>query len=132
MSLGEHLINPLPFTNASVISGPVPVRLNPSAARSVLLSASNSYEIQGYVSNATYAAGEGVTVFGDGAVVEAIAAASLGVNAEVGVASSNGAVGPISAASGVEKWRVGKSLEAAAAGEKFSLYVRPRAMKDNS
>ena len=124
--IGEHLRNPLPFTNASAISGPVPVRLNPSAARSVLIAATNNVEIQGFVSDATYIAGEAVTVYGEGDVVEAIAGASLGVGVDIAVASTNGAVGPAAGASGVVKHRVGRSLEAAAAGEKFSLYVKPQ------
>lgn len=131
MSIGEHLINALPFTNASAISGPVPVKLD-TTARKVTLAATNNVEIQGFVSNASYAAAEAVTVYGEGAVVEAIAAASLGAGADIAIASTNGAVGPAAAASGVAKFRVGRSLEAAAAGEKFSLYVKPDRLPDNS
>ena len=130
--IGEHLINPLPFTNASAVSGPVPVKLN-AAARSVVVAATHNVEIQGFVSNASYAAGEAVTVYGEGAVVEAVAAASLGAGADVAVASTNGALGPAAAgASGVTVYRVGRSIEAAAAGEKFSLYVKPKQLSGHS
>jgi hypothetical protein len=123
--IGEHLNNPLPFTNASAISGPIPVRLNPSANRSVVAAATNNVEIQGFVSDASYAAGEAVTVYGDGDVVEAIAGASLGAGADIGIASTNGALGPVAGASGTARYRVGRSLESAAAGERFSVLVKP-------
>jgi hypothetical protein len=54
------------------------------------------------------------------------AGGSLGHGADVGVASTNGALGPVSAASGVARYRVGQALTAAAAGETFSLYVNPK------
>jgi hypothetical protein len=71
-------------------------------------------------------AGDGVTVYDFNHVVRAVAIASLGHGADIGVASTNGGLGPVSAASGTVKWRVGKSLNAAAAGETFSLSIRPR------
>jgi hypothetical protein len=71
-------------------------------------------------------AGDAVTVLERGNVVKVTAIASLGAGADIGVASSNGALGLVAAASGVVKWAVGKSMSAAAAGEVFSLYVNPR------
>lgn len=70
--------------------------------------------------------GDAVTVLEPFDVVKVTAAASLGHGADIGIASTNGAVGPIAAASGVVKWRIGRSLSAAAAGEVFSLYINPR------
>jgi hypothetical protein len=58
--------------------------------------------------------------------VKVTAIASLGVGADIGVASTNGGLAPVAAASGVDVWRVGKSVGAAAAGEIFGLYVSPR------
>lgn len=130
--IGEHLVTPLPFTAASAIVGPAPVKLAATGTRRVIPAAANTDEIQGFVSNASYAVGEGITVYGENSVVEAVAAASLGPGADVGIASSNGALGPVAAASGVARFRVGRSFEGAAAGEKFSLYVKPARLSDNS
>lgn len=132
MSLGEHLDYPLPFTAASALKPFDPVRLSASAARSVIPAATNNVEIQGFISNASAIVGEGVTVYGENSVVEGVAAASLGPGADIGIASTNGALGPVAAASGVARFRVGKSFEAAAPGERFSLYVKPRPLSDNS
>jgi hypothetical protein len=72
-------------------------------------------------------AGDAVTVYDDDHIVKAVAVASLGAGAEIGVASTNGGLGPVTAgASGVLKWRIGKSLTAAASGETFSLSIKPR------
>lgn len=54
------------------------------------------------------------------------AGASMGAGADVGVASTNGALGPVAAASGAVVWRAGKSMQAVAAGEYFTLHVNPR------
>jgi hypothetical protein len=70
--------------------------------------------------------GDAVTVYDDDHIVKAVAVASLGAGAEIGVASTNGGLGPVTGASGTVKWRVGKSLTAAAAGETFSLSIKPR------
>lgn len=56
-------------------------------------------------------------------VVAAVAAASIGAGSEVGIASTNGAFGPI-VASGF--YSIGKSITAAVAGDTFGLQVRPR------
>lgn len=70
--------------------------------------------------------GDALTGMVPGDVVKAVAAASLGHGTDVGIASTNGALGPVAAASGVVRWRVGRSVSAAAAGETFSLYISPR------
>jgi hypothetical protein len=67
-----------------------------------------------------------VTVHGQGNTVKVVAGASIGVGAEVNIASSNGAMGPVAAASGSLRYTIGQSETPAAAGEVFSLYVNPR------
>lgn len=74
---------------------------------------------------ASAAIGEGVTSFGQGNYCKAIAAASLGAGANVGVVGATRSLGLVSGASGVANWRVGKSVTAAAAGEVFTFYVNP-------
>ncbi len=67
-----------------------------------------------------------VTVHGIGNIVKAVAAASIGVGADVGVGSTNGVLVGISGASGVTKWALGQSVTPANPGETFSVYVNPR------
>lgn len=93
--------------------------------RQVLPAASKNVEPVG-VTLASAVAGNPVTVFDYGNVVKVTAGASLGAGSEVGVASTNGALGPVAGASGSVVWSVGRSETAAAPGEVFSLYVRPR------
>lgn len=67
--------------------------------------------------------GDGVSVQYEG-VGKAIAAASVGVGALVGVMSASaGGLGPV--ASGTENRSLGISRTAAAAGETFSVLIRP-------
>jgi hypothetical protein len=66
-----------------------------------------------------------VPVVDAGNVIKVTAVASLGCGADVGVASTNGGLGPVAAASGVLTWAVGKAMQNAAAGEAFGLYVKP-------
>lgn len=62
-----------------------------------------------------------------GNTIKVPAIASLGIGADIGVASTNGGLAPVAAASGVDVWRVGKAVSSAEAnGEYFSLYVSPR------
>lgn len=122
----EILRNAIAFTAASNVVPQSPVKIDTAANRQVVLAASVNDSLQGFVGGATAKTGEAVTVYGENAVVSAVAAASLGAGAVVGVASTNGAIGPVSGASGVTKFQAGISLESAAAGEQFSLYVKPR------
>ena len=131
MSLGEHLHNALPFTAASALTPRAPVRLSASVARAVIPAATNNVEIQGFIGAASAGVGVGVTVYGQDSIVEAIAVASIGPGAAVGIGSTNGALGPVAAASGVARYAVGRSIEGAAAGEIFSLYVSPTLLSDN-
>ncbi|MCA1655151.1 MAG: hypothetical protein LC635_01490 [Pseudonocardiaceae bacterium] len=75
---------------------------------------------------ASAAQGEGVTIMGAGNYCKAIAAASLGAGANVGVVGATRSLGLAAAASGVAGWRVGRSVTPAAAGEVFTFYVSPR------
>jgi hypothetical protein len=124
--IGEERKVGLPFTVASAIAPYAVVTVNTAANRSVFPVATNNVRPLGLNGPATGLQGEAITIYDDGAVVEAIAGASLGAGAELVVASTNGTIAPGAGASGVTRWAVGYSIEAAAAGEKFSLYVRPR------
>lgn len=124
--MAEFLRNSLPFTVASDIQANRPVKIDTAADRQVVAAASVNDRVHGFIDSATHLQGEAVTVYGQGAVVSVVAAASLGAGAAVGVASTNGAIGPVSGASGLTKYEAGVSVESAAAGEKFSLYVNPR------
>lgn len=95
--------------------------------RGVLPIATVNAEPLGLVAQSASVAGRSCAVHDQG-IVKCVAGASVGVGADVGFASTNGALGPIAAASGVLKYSVGKSTSAAAAGEIFSVYVRPKVL----
>lgn len=128
MAFELHRHQGLPFIAASAINPGQAVKLNVGdVQRSVVpvgsgISANEPFA----VAIATALQGEGVTLYDDGQIVKVTAGASLGHGVDVGVGSTNGALAPVSVASGSVIWSVGKSLTAAAAGEKFSLYVRKR------
>jgi hypothetical protein len=105
------------------------VALDSSGGGDVVAIATNNVRPLG-VTIATVTASQAAAVYAHDNVVKAIAAASLGVGAEVGVASTNGNFGPITGASGVTKWATGRALTAAAAGERFSLLVQPRQLSN--
>lgn len=130
MSVGEHLHNPLPFTAASDINPGRVVSLDTGIDRGVVPLATNNVEPQGVVGPATALRTEAVTVYGEGDVIEVTACASIGAGADVGVASTNGQLGLVTGASGITRYRVGKSVNSAAAGEKFSLYVKTKQLSN--
>lgn len=70
--------------------------------------------------------GEGVTIGDRGNYCKAIAAASLGAGADVGVVGATRSLGLAAGASGVAKFAVGQSVTPAGAGEAFTFYVNPR------
>lgn len=77
-------------------------------------------------------AGDPVTYWQRGDVGKAIAGASLGAGALVGVGSNNGLLVPYAAAGGpasanlvVLKWQVGVALKNAAAGDVFPVAINP-------
>jgi hypothetical protein len=94
--------------------------------RQVLPAATNGVEPLGVALATAVNPGDGVTVHDAFNVVKAVACASVGAGVDVGVATSSGRLGPVTGASGVTRYRVGKTLTAAADGETFSLYVNPK------
>lgn len=116
-----------PAIAASVTAAYIPVTRNTGdVQRSVLAAATANVEPLG-VTIASAGAGEAITVLDAGSVVKVPAMASLGAGQDIGVASSNGALGIVAAgASGAVVWAVGKSQSGALAAETFSLEIRPR------
>ena len=96
------------------------VALAPALTNGVVAASAAAHEPHG-VTVASAGQGEAVTVFDRGNIVKVTAGASLGHGGNVGLAAATTSLAPV--ASG--QWRVGKALEAAAAGEVFSLYVDP-------
>src|SRR5438552_18375447 len=95
--------------------------------RQVLAVATGNVEPIGVTRNVASAAGAAVTVYDENHIVRAVAGASLGAGANVGVLGATTSLGIVAAgASGVIAWRLGRSLTAAAAGETFSLSIKPR------
>lgn len=116
---------------ASAVNPYTPVQLAGTTVPFVLPVATNNVEPFGFVGEATAGASglnqnEAVAIYESPCIVKAIAGASLGASADVAVASTNGALGPIARNAGSAVWTCGKALTAAAAGERFSLLVRPR------
>ena len=105
-----------------------PVRLAPTGSqdRAVVPVVNTTEPVLGFSGDQVTRPGEALAVYDDGNVVKAVAAASVGIGAEVGIASSNGAMAPVAGASGVARHSSGQSVTAAAAGEVFSIYVRTR------
>lgn len=118
-----------PAIAASNVSARALVALTTSGQRAVVPLATNTTRPLGIVNNSA-SRGDACTVYDTGNYVKVTAAASIGRGAEVGIASSNGAFGPIAGASGVSIFSVGQSTEAAAAGEKFAVYVSPRQLSN--
>lgn len=114
---------------ASAISDRQPVQVDTAADGQVVLAATHNVEPFAFT-DASAVQGGAVTVYGEGCVVRAIAAASLGAGANVGIGSTNGRLAPVSGASGVTRFRAGKSLENAADGDSFALYISPRQLSN--
>lgn len=117
----------LPMVAASAVNADVAVRVAASGNTwSVVACSTSAQEPLGVSMASAPNPGDAVTVQDDGNIPKVTAAASLGAGADVMVGSSNGALAPANAPVGSGVWLLGKSLSPAAAGEKFSLYVRPR------
>lgn len=113
----------LPKVAASTIGAHLAVRTSASTADEVVVVATSNVNTFLGLTTATGASvGNPVPIVYDG-VAKAVAGASVGLGADVGVASTNGALGPI--ASAATQFRVGISQTAAAAGEIFSVLLRP-------
>src|SRR5438128_174388 len=116
-----------PGIAASAINAGAVVRQNTGdVQRSFLPCASSNQEPFGIVQATGASPGGGITVYDQQNTVKVTAIASLGAGQDVGVASTNGGIALVSGASGSVVWGVGKSMTAAAAGEVFSVYIRPR------
>lgn len=116
----------LPVVAATIILPKQPLKF---AGTSVLLAApcaTNSDRPHWFSGAATFLTGEAVAANEAGQIVKAVAAASVGAGAEVGVASSNGALSPAALIAASGHWAVGVSLTPALAGEIFSVDIRPR------
>jgi hypothetical protein len=126
MPVKELHRNGFPGKAASAILPGQAVSLNTGdTEREVLPVATSNVEAFG-IALASAGPQDAVTIFEEHSVVKVTALASLGAGANIGVASANGALGIVSAASGSVVHAIGKSVSAAAAGESFGLYIRPR------
>lgn len=127
-----------PVTAASAIGAYLPVRGLGGASsvdERVIGAASVNEEVVGFTIATVATGGDPAQVAFRGKV-KAIALASLGAWANVGVASTNGKLGPIAVgglstalgsalgAAGL-RFQVGIALEAAAAGDVFTVLLRP-------
>jgi hypothetical protein len=98
--------------------------------RQFLPVATNGVEPAGVALATAVNPGDAVAIHDAYNVVKAVACASIGAGADIGVATSSGRLGLVTGASGVTRYRVGKSLTPAADGETFSLYVNPRQLSN--
>lgn len=113
----------LPRKAASAVREAVAVQSSASTADEVLpLATSNTNAFIGLSIATAASPGDAVSVQYAG-VGRAIAVASTGVGANVGVGSANGGLQPL--ASAATQHRVGISQTPAAAGEFFSVLIRP-------
>lgn len=113
---------------ASNVARRTPVRIVGSNLPLVVPCASLNEEPKGMVRTAG-SVGDQVVIYKDTNVVKAVAGASVGVEAEVAVGSSNGALIPLGAASlfaASGHYAVGVSKTPAAAGETFSVEIKIR------
>jgi hypothetical protein len=108
----------LPRQAASVVGQYKPVTHSASGADDVVPVTAATVEVEGITLATAAAVGDPVSVQTRG-VAKVICAASIGPGAAVGVASTNGAVGPV--ASGSTNQRIGISEAAALPGETFSV-----------
>ena len=104
------------------------VRFAPTGVqdRAVVPVTDSTQPVLGVTGDAPANPGQSCRAHDHGNTVKMVAGASIGHGAEVGVASANGAVGPIAGASGVVRHSIGQSCTVAAPGEVFSVYVNPR------
>lgn len=103
-----------------------------STERGVHPVATSNVEPFGVALHTASSVGDPVTIHARDNVVKVRAAASLGAGALIGVAAGTSSLAPIAGASGSVAFAVGRSENAAAAGEIFSLYVNPRQLSGGS
>lgn len=126
----------IPGVAASNITSGVPVAFASSAAQDravVPVGSLNALPVGVALATAgpTSSLPNAVTVHGIGNIVKALAAASIGVGADVAVGSTNGVLVGAAGASGVVKYALGQSVTPANPGEYFSVYVNPRILSGN-
>lgn len=110
---------------SAAIAANLPVKpLAGTADKVVLCATNNSYPL-GFSIATGASAGNPLAVVTEG-TIKAIACASTGAGGEVGVGSTNGALGPIAAASGFTVFSIGEAQDNAAAGDTFSVQLRIR------
>lgn len=121
----------LPMKAASAIAQWVPVMplAGASSVDHTVIRAGSLNDLPIGMTIATIASvGDPVTVV-VGGIAKGIAGASLGAGAPVGVGSTNGVLIPqtpsVTATAMALRWVVGVSLDAAAAGDVFSIWVKP-------
>lgn len=133
----QNVKNTLPKIAASALAQYVVVQGDTTTDEQVYTAGSNNVDLIGVslASVPTYGYAAAIAVEG---VVKILVAASVGANARVTVASSNGAIGPISASgvlpSGVgpsgneqlPRYSIGVTQSARAAGEYASVFLDPR------
>lgn len=90
-----------------------------------LVALASGAEPFGIAKCASFADGERMTSYEAGNYKKAVAGASLGAWTNLGIASTNGALGPLLPASGAVGWSIGKSVGAAIAGDVFTVLIRP-------
>src|SRR5690242_19645288 len=105
MAFELHRSAPLPGIAASAINVDSAVSLDAGdVQRQFLPVATVNVEPVGIARATAVNPGDGITVYDRDHVVRVPAGASLGHGADIGVASTNGALGPVTGASGVVKW----------------------------
>lgn len=125
--MAEEIIRTaFPGIAASQIGERVAVTQASGLGRGVVPVATNGVRPFGLSAAAASVPGAPVTVRDRDNYVKAIAGASVGVGADVGVASTNGALGPVTGASGAVVWSIGQTVEPAQPGEYFVFCVNPR------
>lgn len=115
---------PKKVASAAIVAN-VPVKPLAAAADKVVLCATNNSYPLGFSIATGASAGNPLAVVTEG-VVKAICCASVGAGGEVGVGSTNGALGPIAGASGYTIFSIGEAQDSAAAGDTFSVHLRIR------
>jgi hypothetical protein len=124
----QHNKTRLPKLAASAVGDHVAVYQSASQTDYVI-QASAAHRVLGVALASAASPGDPVAVQTEGITVMR-AAASIGNGGVVVVASTNGAVGPISAAASAPipqgKFVIGEAQSAAAAGDLFSVLIKPR------
>lgn len=116
----------LPIKAATDLSPRQPIKLGGTSGLLAFPCASLNDRPFGVTNAATYLTGEVIACYFESNIMKMVANASVGVNSEVGVASSNGSVGPQTLITASAHWGVGLTVSAALAGEIVSVFVNPR------